>query len=198
MDQITEHLLEIIILIAGAATGILILWQKLYKGVCSICENIAHIYKMPKRVNVVYQELIASNGHSIKEKVDRLIKNQELFVEKTKIILDDHPVALVETDKDGLVTWANYTYLNLVDRSLEEIQGNGWVNIICEKDREKVFEDWRAAVEQERPYEGRICIQKPNGDEFYAMGYGFPIEVEDEIHGYLAKVKIIVEVSPHA
>ena len=203
---LTEHLLQIIILGAGAISALILLWKKyIYKGVCRFCEKIENIYKMPSRLNKVYEEIITNGGTSIKDKVNylaecqqQIIHNQELFATKTKIILDDHPIALIETDAEGLVTWANSTYLELVDRRLDEIIGNGWVNVLAPEYREKVYTEWHTAVEQKRPYEGEMCVLKPNGKSFNAMGYGFPIEIRDTVHGYIAKVKIIVEVSPYA
>ena len=204
-DSILTHLLQeylnIIILGAGALAAIIGIWRRyLKRGVCRFCEAIQNFYKAPSRVLKVYTEIITNDGSSIKDQINylertqkELIKNQLIGAEKARIILEDHPVALIETDANGNVIWANNTYLQLVERDLKEVLNNGWVNVIDQEERSKVFDAWVEAVRQERPFEQEIHITTPNGRRIKALGCAFPIQVRETTHGYIGKVKILVE-----
>ena len=205
--EYTEHLLEIVILVAGAIAAVWGLWRRyLRTGICKFCEKIQNIYKIPSRLNHVYQELNTNGGTSLIDKVnclhdrqEMILKNQIIAAEKSKIILDDHPVAILETDVEGKVVWANATYLMLVDRRLDEILGHGWVNVLSQEYRTSIFAHWQEAVEQQRPFEENFIIQRPDGKKFDVIGCAFPIQARDQVEGYLGKVKMILEeVSPHA
>jgi len=204
--MIAEHYLQIVILAAGAVAAVWGLWIRyLRKGACAFCEAVSNFYKIPRRLTHIYNELSTNGGKSLVDKVNCLhdrqeiiIRNQIIAAEKSKIILDDHPVCIIETDVTGKVTWANATYLILVDRRLDEIQGHGWVNVVAQEERTRVFQAWLEAVQQQRPFEEHFKMQKPDGTVFDVIGCAFPIEVKNEIQGYLGKVKIMVveEVSP--
>jgi PAS domain S-box-containing protein len=197
----TEHLLTIIVLSGTAITTAYFLYKKfISKAFCKTCEIIENIYKMPRRLQIIYDEVRTNNGKSLKDKVNqiadcqkRLFHNQRLFEEKYKIILDDHPIALLETDAEGKVTWANSTYLELTGRTLSEVLDNGWINVICAKERDRVFQAWQQAVEQERSFEEVLCMTKPDGSTFKVMGYAYPVEYNDKVESYVGKVKIILD-----
>lgn len=61
--------------------------------------------------------------------------------------------SIFEANKNGQYVWINKTYEVLIGRSLRQIKGNGWLNSIHPDMRQKVYEQWNAAIQQERVFE---------------------------------------------
>ena len=187
--------------ILTSLTAAFIFYRKVLKApVCRICDAIRNFFTvgskvadMEHKIEFVFQECKPNGGQSIKDAIKRIEDNQILLMNKNRIILDDYHTAIVETNAEGLITWANSTYLELTDRELRDILGNGWVNAIAPEFRDEVFADWQEALEQERNYEGYFEIQKPNGKRVKVHGTAIPTKDAEHIRGYIGKVKIIME-----
>ena len=125
----------------------------------------------------IKKELVPNGGTSIKDVINKLSTSMTQITgflevmkvqsnrmeERQKSLLNSVEVPTFETDKAGLCTYGNIAYLNLVGRSLEEIKGPSWINIIHPDDRIRVQTEWNAAVEQERNFEltyRLICRKK--------------------------------------
>lgn len=202
MDPILQNLQEVLTfcaIIAGAITTIFIFYRKVVKRpVCNFCNSVRQFFNIGQKIEYVYNELKPNSGASLKDSVKRIEENIIVLMNKHRIIVDDYHTGILETDSEGKITWANATYLEMTDRDLRDILGNGWINSVDPKERDVVYLAWQNAMEQQRPFEGKFHITKPNGDRLLVKGFAYPIKGKERIQGYIGKIKILVEDHAHA
>lgn len=105
------------------------------------------------------KELHPNGGSSTRDILDecmgylRRAENRQIISEqKYRAMLSNASYAVFEADAHGECIWVNATYRNLVGKSTEEMQGNGWVNVLVPEDREDVYDAWMDAVNQRRDF----------------------------------------------
>lgn len=185
--------------IAGTLTTIFIFYNKyIRKGVCEFCEGVKRFFTMGNKVEFVYNELKPNGGASVKDSIKRIEENIIVLMNKHRIIVDDYHTGILETDSKGNITWANSTYLEMTNRDLREVLGNGWVNCVAEKDRHAVYTAWKEAFTQQRPFEGIFYIERPDGVLIRVKGFAYPIKGKERIQGYIGKIKIVMEEDSNA
>lgn len=125
----------------------------------------------------IKKELTPNGGHSMKDTVNQLAVGMTKIVagletmtmqgnrmeERQKNILNSVTIPTFETDDHGACTYGNKAYLDLIGRSLEEIKGPSWINVIHPDDRAHVQSEWAEAVNQKRNFEltyRLICREK--------------------------------------
>lgn len=120
-----------------------------------------------KELSDIKKELTPNGGTSIKDTVNKLAVSMDkvvtsvesLSVQGTRMelrqqnVLNSVTVPTFETDKNGECIFANKAYLELIGRSMEEIRGPSWVNMIHPDDRTKVKSEWESAVLEKRNFE---------------------------------------------
>lgn len=180
--------------IAAALTALYVFYRKVLKRpVCGFCTSVRRFFTIGDKVEYVYNELKPNSGTSLKDSVRRIEENVITLMNKHRIIVDDYHTGILETDAEGKITWANSTYLEMTNRDLREVLGNGWINAVDPTDRARVYKAWQEAFEQQRPFEGTFCIEKPNGDRLRVKGFAYPIKGKERIQGYIGKIKILME-----
>ena len=203
-----HNLIEVLGILAGSLTAIYIFYRKVLKApICKICDAVERLYLLPSRVEHVFNELSVNSGKSIKDSIrrleevevllirdaiSRLEESQLIIIDKHRILLDDHQIGLIETDSNGEVIWANNTYLELVDANLEDILGNGWVNVVAPEFREHIYNLWLDAIEQKRIFKEDFDMLIKD-KRIRVRGTAYPIRFKGEIKGYLGKVQVIVQ-----
>lgn len=196
LDFIHEYrdLIESLGKIAAAITAIYIVYIKVIrKPVCNFCDFVHGIWKLPHKIEVIYDQLTPNSGKSLRDTVKRIEDNQILLMSKHRIIVDDYITGIIETDEYGNITWANATYLELVNRDLRDVLGNGWVNSICSKDRDRVYKSWRDAFDQKRAFEEKFCLETLGGESIKVHAFAYPISASEIVKGYIGKFKVILE-----
>ncbi len=73
------------------------------------------------------------------------------------------PVALVQSDKDGFVTFANEAFLQIHGREREEMLRDGWANAIHLDDFERLKTDWSHCIKTGDPMSIEYRIIQPSG-----------------------------------
>lgn len=120
-----------------------------------------------KELAEIKKELTPNGGTSIKDTVNKLatsmdkivISIESLSTQGTRMelrqqnILNSVTIPTFETDKNGECVFANKAYLDLIGRSMDEIRGPSWINMIHPEDRAKVRSEWAAAVAERRNFE---------------------------------------------
>ena len=76
---------------------------------------------------------------------------------------------LVLTDENGNFTWVNESFIRLTKRSLLDLTGNKWKNIIEESSRDSIFDHWDRAIKEKRNFEETLIIVDKKGRKFSAM-----------------------------
>ena len=77
-----------------------------------------------------------------KEAEDKLINSEQLF----KRLSSHAPVAIYQSDKDGVCNYVNEEWLKYSGQTFEESLGFGWSKAIHPKDRDRVLAEWKHAV----------------------------------------------------
>ena len=141
--------------------------------------------EMADKIHVIFSELKPNHGGSLKDKVNKiefeLNENTKATKETTSLvkehtemlkvlqsrqqwILDMQDTPIFENDSNGMCTWVNDAYANLVCRDKQELMGNGWRNFIHQDDRERVIDEWERAVREQRSSQSSFrMISRHNG-----------------------------------
>lgn len=138
-------------------------WHKVVKpGISRTRTAIAVLSEFSKVQALLLQidkELHPNGGSSTRDVLDECMEylrraesRQIIGEQKYRAMLSNASYAVFEADSHGECTWVNATYRNLVGKSLEEMQGNGWVNALVPEDREDVYDAWMDAVKQRRDF----------------------------------------------
>ena len=59
---------------------------------------------------------------------------------------------MFETDSQGTVTWVAPSWTEITGIDNEDAHENGWLNSIHPDEREEVYKQWQAAVDQKREF----------------------------------------------
>jgi len=141
--------------VVGALTGLFGLW-KLLKPMLKLFKNagmlVGQAEKHTKLIEQIAAELKPNGGNSIRDVLDRLEKEMASFDSKIKTLIIYNDVALYETDPAGQCLWVSKQWCNLTGLLPADAQGNGWILSVHEDDRERVFEEWKNAIEQQRDF----------------------------------------------
>lgn len=104
--------------------------------------------------------------------------------------LDTVRTAIVEKNTSGELIRANRAYLRMVDRQIFDLTGNGWIITIHPDDREKIVTEWKRAVEEERGFEARYRVQRPDGTCHKVFCVASPMRRTDgKLIGWLARIE---------
>lgn len=189
-----RDLIEFVGMVAAALTALYFLYKRVIQTPLQECaRQLKHFIQLPGKIDEIYSEVKPNSGKSLRDTVKRIEDNQIILMSKHRIIVDDYVTGIIETDEFGNVTWANATYLELVNRDLREVLGNGWVNVIISEDRERVFLSWKDAFKQKRAFEERFVIVKKDGSTINVHAFAYPISASEIVRGYIGKFKVVVE-----
>ena len=73
-------------------------------------------------------------------------------------------VGVFETDPEGEVIKVNRRYLRMTGRTLVEVTGNGWINTIAYRDRDRVEREWATAISEDREFESEYKMITPEDE----------------------------------
>lgn len=105
-----------------------------------------------------------NGGSTMRDKIDLIVKTVKET--KTAVNITDgkvltvmgilgstiHGVGMYEADSKGGYISVTRKWSEITETSAGESEGNGWVNSIAEKDRERVFTAWNNAISQNRDF----------------------------------------------
>lgn len=115
------------------------------------------------KLDYVVSELLPNGGSSIRDSLNRIESRQVLQDQRQRAILSDMSVGVFETDEFGQCIWVNRKYLRMTGRTLAEVSGSGWANILADEDRVRVVAGWTAAINEQREFEMEYRIVSPDG-----------------------------------
>lgn len=134
-------------------------------------------------------ELTANGGSSLKDAIGRIETRQHQIDAFLRTSLHLHETAIVRTDANGKVTAVNREYKRLTGASLDEVRGDGWINVIAMHDRDRVRANWDNAVAEGREYHDDITFLDHHGNEFTAHTDVYrELDYKGNIHGYLGVI----------
>jgi PAS domain S-box-containing protein len=136
-------------------------WRKTFGKSFALLER--HIASEEIQLNRIEAELHSNGGNSLRDEIRQIIDTQFKFEAHLNASMNVHQVALFRTDASGGVIASNRAHQILTGFNVLQLQGDGWINVICPKDRERVMKAWKAAVEAQREFSEDICYIKPDG-----------------------------------
>jgi len=163
---------EIVGLLAGFAAGMRVLWslgkylKKKWKKMFGLDALKTNIDTLSDQMSFLVSEMHPNGGTSIRDALDRIEDQISLTSERSRGRWLDAPEMLFETDDEGEYIWVNRTYTRGVQRSLVELLGSGWVNVIAIEDRETVVASWYKAVKEDREFDMEFNFRTPDGVSF--------------------------------
>lgn len=171
-------IIEIGKVVGGVAVALTTAWKIAPKIWARLTGWMMHriqdqIAEMSKDITFIASELKTNNGASLR---DSVIRNEETLgrieamtwnnieVQRARMDNDDEMIFL--TDAKGNVTWINRSYARHTGRTIDEVKGSGWVNVVHPTEREEITEAWYQAVRHDREFEMVICFLDTAGVSF--------------------------------
>jgi len=156
-----------IILIAQVITALGVIGGAVWYLWKKISPLINRVLKSLDDIDEIKLQFLPNGGSSLKDSVNRLETNILEVKDDISILSTDasrsdaRQWAIVatlrdpiwESDADGLYIRGNSTLLDLVERTNDEISGNGWENIIHRDDKAMVAQEWANAISKRRNFE---------------------------------------------
>ncbi|MGF1674623.1 MAG: PAS domain S-box protein, partial [Rivularia sp. (in: cyanobacteria)] len=105
------------------------------------------------------------------------------------------PVAIVNTDADGLCIYFNQYWSEISGLSIEESLGDGWVKILHPDDCEAVVKSWKEAIKTKTSFTKECRCLRSDGKVVWVMGKALPeINENGEFKGYIATITDITDI----
>ncbi len=106
----------------------------------------------------IKKELQPNSGSSLRDVVNRISDRGAKMDKRIELCLDSMNTAIFESGPNGKCISINAAYMKLANCTIDDMRGNDWMNVICEKDRQRVWNEWTAAVSQERHFGMHYCM----------------------------------------
>lgn len=147
------------------------IWAKMVG--CIMHEMQVQMNKMSADVSFIVSELKTNGGTSLR---DSVIRNEETLgrieamtwnnVEVQRARMDNDQQLIFITDENGDITWVNRAYVRHTGRTIDEVRGSGWVNVVHPDSREEVVEAWYDSVKHDREFEMVVHLIDTSGISF--------------------------------
>jgi len=172
--------------ILGALSVILVFLKYIFQWISKVTKTLEIVQK-------IYHEFAPNGGNSLKDAINR-IENRLLSAEsrqmvqdkRIKALMQDANIGVVETDENGEFTWANRTFLKMVNKPIVEILSKGWVECLPENDREYIYTEWSSAVAQGREFHREYKLMINETETINVINQAWPLkDVNNKIVGYI-------------
>jgi len=148
-----------------------------------------HLNEQGELISMMADEIKPNGNGSIHQQLHRIAERQEDTIALQGAKMNADHQAMFVTDVNGKVIANNRSHQMLTGFNIEQLMGDGWVNVIHPDDRQLVHDKWKEAVEEEREFSETIRYVTPNG-----RSYNVRVEVykqldsNHKIRGYLGVV----------
>ena len=109
------------------------------------------------------------------------------------VLADSAPVFIWIADTEHRCTWVNQVMLDFTGRSLEQLLGNGWAELLHPDDVERCFEATVVAFKAREPFSIIYRMRKADGQYHWIMDKGIPRYEQNEFMGYIGSCTDISE-----
>lgn len=124
----------------------------------------ATVKKIADRIET---ELRLNGGASIKDILARMEGRRTAFFD---LEADLH----FEASPDGLLYWANRSFLRTTGASLHDLKGHGWLNFVA-PECAHAEEEWHAAVRESRSFTQEMVLLTAGGGRLRVSATGLPL-----------------------
>ncbi|MFZ9888542.1 MAG: PAS domain-containing hybrid sensor histidine kinase/response regulator [Myxococcota bacterium] len=105
-------------------------------------------------------------------RTERALRDSE---RRYRIMGETVPYGVWRADSRGALEYVSGSFLALVGRTLEEVQGFAWVDVLDADTRADVLEAWRACVAARRPWERELRVTTTDGRRHTILSRGLPV-----------------------
>lgn len=181
-------LIEIGKIVGGVAAAIITAWR-IWKIIPKVWAKLTgwmmqemqeQITKMSVDISYIVSELKTNGGTSLRDAIDssnkkhaalaKTLENIEALVvnnvEVQRARMDNDDQMIFLTDEKGHITWVNRSYVRHTGRTIEEVKGSGWINVVHPIERESVAKDWYDSVRHNREFERIVQLLDTTGISF--------------------------------
>jgi len=125
--------------------GITAIAGAIYGMYVSVRKTVSKIFNISNRIQYISEQLESNGGTSLRDTINRIEARQVQTEQRERAFLQTHPNMMFELDLSLGLVWANRTFLDTLDVDSDTVAGYGWHNIICEKDRDRVLDQFETA-----------------------------------------------------
>lgn len=143
-----------------------------------------------KSGEILYYDGIAEDVTESRKAQESLTRMQHLFETLTLV----SPVGIFRTNADGYTTYVNPKWSELSGLSLEEAQGDRWLDAVHPDDRERVIGNWRADTLLQMPSDAEYRFLRKDGRTVWVIGKAVPERSGDQVTGYIGTITDITKI----
>jgi PAS domain S-box-containing protein len=113
--------------------------------------------------------------------------------ERLRHMADAAPVMIWVTGPDKLCTFVNKPWLDFRGRTLEQEQGNGWVEGIHPEDIDRCLSNYNSAFDSRRPFHNECRFRRADGVYRWVLDNGMPVYRAGAFAGFIGTCVDITE-----
>ena len=105
--------------------------------------------------------------------------------ERFRNIADSAPAIVWVCDPDGIVSFTNRFGLNFFGRTMEQLQGMGWTDLLHPDDSGRVASEIYSAIAVRHVFQSSFRLRRADGEYRWVLANGAPRFVEDICAGHI-------------
>ncbi|MDO8605868.1 MAG: PAS domain S-box protein [Phaeospirillum sp.] len=99
------------------------------------------------------------------------------------------PVAVFETDADGLCVFVNERWPAITGQPAEAVLGGDWTEIAISEDRPRIRDGWTGVIRDRGPFQAEFRTLGPDGQENWVLGQASPRDTDSGlVRGYIGTI----------
>jgi PAS domain S-box-containing protein len=112
-----------------------------------------------------------------------------------RLLAEKVPIGIFETDANGLAIYLNTRWCEIAGLPADKAQGDGWIRAIHYDDRDKVYAEWIASLQENREFTMEFRFINPVSGIRWVVSHAVQITGEHgEITGYIGTTNDITEI----
>ena len=180
--------------LASAISGSESTWTCEYRfqrvdGTWAYIYDRAYIARDPS--GVAWRVIGAMQDLTQRKRVEAELRESE---ERFRNIADSAPVVVWVSGLDGVATFVNRYGLNFYGRTLEQMVGTAWPDLVHPDDSERVAAEFSAAVADCRTYQISFRVRRADGEYRWVLSNGCPRFAGEVYTGHIGITTDITEV----
>jgi PAS domain S-box-containing protein len=173
----------------GAILGSLGLsWAAIFRPIKRVIAKKAIENKeKAEKINKILKELAPNGGASLRDVINRIEHNTIRLENRFRAYVDlSNETGVFESDANGKWVFANKVLCDYLGLHPEQVMGNGWINGLFGADRQKVWDEWKLAIEQKRDFNMEYRLFNDQTQRItVVIVYATPLVYKGELYGWL-------------
>lgn len=149
---------------------------------------------MQESLNEIAGQLKPNGGQSIRDILDRLETELHLLRAAnwaTRSVTGD---AIWQSDRAGRWTDVSAALSEMVGLDQSDVLNNGWVAALHKEDRQRIYSEWMAAVEQGRQFNETFRLRHADGTILTVSGHATPLrDKKGEMQGLIGALQLVAD-----